>query len=146
MTNLRENNGILGYGKSKQKKNRDFIIPDVARGMYRAESGGADSAAPVGIEYADALARSLEPGARYIEQSNNRWEALDAERIGETVRARQLEAFVPRDTPERRRRLFVTSPKVVNEALDDYYSTTFAPNFKAQRSQADERAINAYRD
>ncbi|MBR5335532.1 MAG: hypothetical protein IKV23_04585 [Bacteroidaceae bacterium] len=146
MTNLRENSGILGYGKSKQKKNRDFIMPDVAGGMYRAESGDADSAAPVGIEYADALARSLEPGARYIEQSNNRWEALDAERIGETVRARQLEAFVPRDTPERRRRLFVTSPKVVNEALDDYYSTTFAPNFKAQRSQADERAINAYRD
>lgn len=146
MSTLTENNGILGYGNSKQKKNRDFIVSTGAGAVPQSEQGSGEMAAPMDREYADALMRSLEPGARYIEQSNNRWETWDSQRAGDAMRARQRETFVPRDTAERRRRLFATSPNVVNEALDEYYNTTFAPNLQAQRSQADERAINAYRD
>lgn len=144
MSTLTEENGILGYGKSKQKKNRDFILSDGAGAALQTESGNGEMAKPMDREYADALMRSLEPGARYIEQSNSRLESWNSQRAGDAMRARQREAFVPRDTAERRRRLFVTSPNVVNEALDEYYSTTFAPNLQAQRSQADERAFNAY--
>ena len=145
MNTFEVDNGILGYRKSRQRKNRNAILPNNEGESYVTELQDSTPAEPVNKEYANTLLHSLQPGARYIEQSNNRWESWDAEKGSKAIHSRMHEAIVPQDTEERRRKVFATSPNVVNGALDEYYNTTLRANLQEQRKLADDKAIEDYK-
>lgn len=145
MTKFGENRGILGYNNSKKKKVHDFIVSEGADNYQIDEPLDNGSDVAIDDEYSNYLMRSMEPGESYIKNSTARWNSWNPRKAEEAIHIRQRETLVPRDTEERRRRLFATSPNTVNRALDDYYNTTFRQNFQAQRSLANDRAFEAYK-
>lgn len=136
MSEFDENYGILGYNASKRRTLKDSF------------GGGSDDNAVLTDEdrdYIRGLGNRIAVENNRISRRRNQWENINSSDIEQHLLNNQREAIVPKDTEERRRRVFVTSQRGVNDAIDDYYRETFRPNYKAASSDADVRATDAYR-
>lgn len=130
MSNFGENNGIYGYRQSKREKERELL--------------GLDYREPLSQTDKDSLGAPVEWAAGEMRRSRERWDRwADSDREKALFNS-QKEFLVPRDTEERRRRVFVTSPNVVDDALKDYYDATFKQNMASARSESDKKAFDAY--
>ena len=129
-----ENRGIYGYSKSKEKKRMDTIL---------------DSMPGKGIESADAFVPSEELAevGTSLDRVNNTVDVLgNKEQRSEFHRNIARESLVPTDTEARRRRQFVLSSNVVDDAVDEYYQNRVLPEFTQQRQSAEESASGIFRE
>lgn len=134
MSTFNENNGIYGYQQSKRKKVKDMLNGTIDLDVPKVEYD-----APTDMD------DRMSAGAAYINRSTQRWnDWTKSDREGALLN-NQREALVPKDTEERRRRMFVTSPNVVDEALNSYYEDNFKPRLSAERKTADEQAFDDYK-
>lgn len=139
MNTFTENRGIYGYQNSKRKKMKDLLGFD-ALNSSATDTGEGDQ------EYMAGLSREVEAASRQIDDSRRRWDNWIASDREKALLEGQKNHLVPKDSEERRRRLFVTSPNVVNDAIDEYYKETFRPNYSAKRSEAESKAFDSYRE
>lgn len=96
-------------------------------------------------EYMSGLADNMRAAQWQMQQSLKRLDDWGKSDMNTYYKESQKSFLVPKDSEERRRLQFVTTPKVVDEAIDDYYNEIFAPNLRKQRSEADKRGIEAYK-
>ena len=128
-----ENKGIYGYAKSKDKKNIDAILDSTAIANGETLDGfqPAKELAEVGEtvkrveDYSNLLANKDERSAHYYNAAR--------------------ESLVPKDTEERRRRNFVLSRNVADDAVNDFYKNSVRPEFEQQRMRAEDAATNMYK-
>lgn len=134
MNTAYENSGILGYGNSKRKKQRDLLVGKTdTNGQVQSDKELLwDMRADM-----DAVGKDMENRIERLEQ----WGASDRD---SALLESQKSALFPKNTEERRRRIFVTSPNVVNNAVDEYYNETFRERFKVAREDADKKAFQEY--
>ena len=128
-----ENKGIYGYSKSKEKRRMDTLL-DNMKGQ--------------GTESADAFvpSESLADVGTTLDRVNQTTGLLaDKEQRSAYHHNVARESLVPADTEERRRRQFVLSRNVVDDAVDDYYNSSVFPEFQKQRETAENRASDIYR-
>lgn len=52
--------------------------------------------------------------------------------------------MLPKDTPERRRRVYATSPQALEDAVGDYYNTELKKRFETNRDESKQKARNEY--
>ena len=133
LNNNLENKGIYGYAKSKEKKNIDTILDSsaIANGETLDDFQPAKELSEVG----ETLKR--------VENYNNLLGNKD-ERSAHYFNAAR-ESLVPQDTEERRRRNFVLSQNIANDAVADFYEKSVRPEFEKQRILAEEDAENMYK-
>ncbi len=127
------NKGIYGYEKSKDKKNIDLISN--ARSVDNGKS--LDDFRP-----AEELA-GVEDVVKRVENYNNLLGNKE-ERSKHYFDAAR-ESLVPKDTEERRRRNFVLSRNVAEDAVNDFYKKSVRPVFQQQRQSAEDAAGNVYK-
>lgn len=134
MNTFEENNGIYGYENSKVKKQKEML-------------GYADATAtyPLYNNSVSDMNEQMHLGAQQLRESQQRWDNWVEMDRNKALLNSQKEFLVPKNTEERRRRMFVTAPNVVNNALNDYYNDTFKPNLTTERKKADESAMEAYK-
>lgn len=128
-----ENRGIYGYSKSREKRRMDTIL---------------DNLKVPGAEPADAFVPSDDlAGVQATVDRANRTSSIlaDKEQRSAFHRNAARESLVPADTEQRRRRQFVLSDNVVNDAVDEYYRNRVEPEFNQQRMRAEENASDIYR-
>lgn len=133
-----ENRGVYGYKDSKSKKLRDAAF-DASVSSDDGVMSNADK------EYLTDMALGMEESKRALGRKAEHYAAIDNADMSQYYMNSQKSHLVPEDTEERRRRVFATSPKVVEGALNDYYKNTFAPIHRAKRTEADKIASDAYR-
>ena len=128
-----ENKGIYGYNKSQEKKNIDLILDS------RPNSNG---------ETIDSFEPAKELGE--IEKSVAR--IVNYDKILGNSEARSKyhynvarESLVPQDTEERRRRNFVLSQNVADDAIKGFYENSVRPEFLQQHTLAKDAASDAYK-
>ncbi len=129
------------------KENDDYLLKkDDRRGKdnsFRGDGGAAVSAEDK--EYMNSLADEMKLAGEQMERSRQRLEAWEARDWDNYYKSSQKNFLVPKDSEERRRRQFVTTPKVVDEAIEEYYNDTFRPKMQAERKAADAKAFEAYK-
>ena len=52
--------------------------------------------------------------------------------------------MLPQDTPERRRRVYATSPQALDDVVGDYYKNEVKPRFETNRNESRQNARNEY--
>lgn len=52
--------------------------------------------------------------------------------------------MLPQDTPERRRKVYATSPQALEDAVGDYYNTELKKRFETNRDESKQKARNEY--
>ena len=109
-----ENKGIYGYSKSKDKKNIDAILN--GSDVIETEKQNAFQPAKELVDVGNTVNR--------IENYNNLLSNKDERSTYHYNVAR--DALVPRDTEERRRRNFVLSRNVADDAVNDFYKKSIA--------------------
>lgn len=124
----------LLFGKNKRK---DAAID------FRAGTEGGMSAED--REYVAGLADNMRVAEWQMKESQKRLDDWGKKDMNTYYKESQKNYLVPKQSEERRRLQFVTTPKVIDEAIDDYYNNTFAPKFHKQRAEADEKATEAYK-
>ncbi|MBQ2778161.1 MAG: hypothetical protein IJF46_00080 [Bacteroidaceae bacterium] len=128
-------------------ENDDYLLNDDERrkkdGFLRGGVGATVSAEDK--EYMNGLASEMKLAGEQMERSRRRLDAWEATDWDAYYKNSQKNFLVPKDSEERRRRQFVTTPKVVDDAIDDYYNEAFRPKMQAERKAADERAFEAYK-
>lgn len=88
------------------------------------------------------------PGGEWAalkERTKKRIESLasmggDPQRFGKSFSNYML----PQDTPERRRRVYATSPQALDDVVGDYYSNELKPRFEANREESRNKARGEY--
>ncbi len=96
-------------------------------------------------EYLNSLANEVRMAGEQMNRSRRRLDAWAANDWDKYYKESQKNFLVPKDSEQRRRRQFVTTPKVVDEAINDYYNETFRPTMQAAKKEADDRAFKAYK-
>lgn len=133
LNNNLENRGILGYSNSKEKKRMDTIL----------DSAKIGNATPV--EFFEPSQDLSQVGATVDRIGRLDNMLADTNQRSDYYRRAAREEIVPTDTPERRRRNFVLSSNVVDEAMDDYYKSNVKPELEKQRMNAEAEASDIYR-
>lgn len=128
-----ENKGIYGYSKSKDKKNIDAILN--GSDVIETEKPNAFQPAKELVDVGNTVNR--------IENYNNLLSNKDERSTYHYNVAR--DALVPRDTEERRRRNFVLSRNVADDAVNDFYKKSVRPQFLQQRTDAENAAVSSYK-
>lgn len=126
-----EQNGIYGYDESKEKRAKN------------ASPGGGNAGEPLdGFVLDDRLA-SVDNTVQRISNLTN---ALGnkSERSAYHFNAAR-ESLVPTDNEQRRRRQFVLSRNIADDAVTDFYNRKVQPEFKSQRELFDKKAADTYR-
>lgn len=96
-------------------------------------------------EYVAGLARNVGAANEQMELSRKRLDAWESADLDKYYKESQKNFLVPKDSEQRRRLQFVTTPHVVNEALDSYYNETFRPNLQIQRKEDSNRGMEEYK-
>lgn len=52
--------------------------------------------------------------------------------------------MLPQDTPERRRRVYATSPQALNDVVGDYYKNELKPRFETNKNASQQKAREEY--
>lgn len=125
--------------KGKREERRKYAQP------YMGNEGGVAMSAE-DDEYVAGLAREVKEAGREIERSQQRWNDWAGQEREKLLFNSQRSTLVPENSEERSRRIFVTSPNVVKDALDDYYENVFRPNYNMKRAEAEGAAFEAYRE
>ena len=134
LENNSENRGIYGYAKSKEKKMMGTIL----------DSATPANGKPIeGFEPAKELYEVGETVNR-IENYNNLLGNKEQRSAHYHNVAR--ESLVPKDTEERRRRSFVLSRNIADNAVSDFYEKSVRPEFEQQRLRAEETAKEKYKN
>ncbi|MBQ5662832.1 MAG: hypothetical protein IIV19_00185, partial [Bacteroidaceae bacterium] len=129
-----ENRGIYGYSKSKDKKNIDLILDSAANGDSHETLDGFGPA------------KELNAVGETVKRVENIYNVLgDKEERSKHHFDAARESIVPRDTEERRRRSFVLSRNVADDAVKDFYQKSVRPEFQQQRMFAKDAAADRYR-
>ena len=134
LDNISENRGIYGYEKSKEKKRMDTILDSSAL---------ANGKAIEGFEPAKELSEVGETIDR-IEKYNN--VLGNKEERSAFYHNASRESLVPKDTDGRRRRNFVLSRNVAEDAVNDFYKQSVRPEFEQQRLRAEDSAKEKYKN
>ena len=130
-----EQNGIYGYANSKEKKRID-AIKDSLPGKGGRES--LEGFVP------DSRLASVE---RTVERVGNLTDALGNKNERSAYHFNSArEALVPTDNEQRRRRQFVLSQNVADDAVNEFYKGKVLPEFNAQRERFDSIGNDTYRD
>lgn len=133
MKNNDEKNGLLFDDGKKNRWKIDYM-PGAGGGMSAEDR-----------EYVAGLADDMLASEQQLKQKNKYFDSLDNNTINNYFKESQKNFLVPKNTEERRRLQFVTTPEVVDEAINDYYKETFTPNWKKQRAKADKTGIEVYK-
>lgn len=133
MKNNDEKNGLLFDDGKKNRWKIDYMTGTGA-GMSAEDR-----------EYVAGLADDMLASEQQLKQKNKYFDSLDNNTMNNYFKESQKNFLVPKNTEERRRLQFVTTPEVVDEAINDYYKETFTPNWKKQRAKADETGIEVYK-
>ena len=130
-----EQNGIYGYANSKEKKRID-AIKDSLPGKGGRES--LEGFVP------DSRLASVK---RTVERVGNLTDALGNKNERSAYHFNSArEALVPTDNEQRRRRQFVLSQNVADDAVNEFYKSKVLPEFNAQRERFDSIGNDTYRD
>lgn len=129
-----ENNGIYGYSKSKDKKRIDTILDSSSN---YGGGGSLQGFVPDG---------RLADVGQSVDRAENVANALadKGQRSAYHFNAAR-ESIVPVDSEQRRRRQFVLSQNVAEDAVNDFYKNSVKPEFERQRGAAEKEAADAYR-
>lgn len=133
MSTFNENNGIYGYQQSKTKKQKDMLGLN-----HDAYSQTKEN------ENLDDIKMGMRHNAMVWDNHIKNLNSRDLSDVKQNLLDRQKNFLVPQDSEERRRRLFVTSPAVVDEAINGYYEQTFKPRLAEERKKADDKAFDDY--
>ncbi len=133
LNNNLENRGIYGYEKSKMKKMTDTLLDSKA--IANGESFEGFQPAKELDEVEETLGRV----ANYDNMLGNK-----EERSTHYYNAAR-ESLVPKDTEERRRRNFVLSRNVADDAVNDFYNKSVRPEFEKQRKEAEDAGNEMYK-
>ena len=129
-----EKKGIYGYSESKEKKRMNQIYDSSAD--YEK---GASLSGFVPDERLSDVEGTLERVGGLTDALGNK-EARSAYHFNAA-----RESIVPTDNEERRRRQFVLSQNVANDAINDFYDKSVKPQFGQSREYAEKAAHEAYR-
>ena len=151
MNRYNENNGVTGYDGVRKRKDDYSAIDEMNQSITNYDNApyttdnvnstyGMDDR-----DYYALLGNKVKNGGEYIRQSQRRWRDQPIDVTHQSIFDRQKELLLPKDSEERRRRSFVTAPNIVDDAIDDYYNNTFRRNLDTTRTQADDRAFEAYK-
>ena len=128
------NRGIYEYAKSKEKKMMDTILDSTTPANGKPFEG---------FEPAKELSEVGETVNR-IENYNNM--LGNKEQRSEHYHNVARESLVPKDTEERRRRSFVLSRNIADDAVSDFYEKSVRPEFEQQRLRAEDNAREKYKN
>ncbi len=132
-----------------KRENRNYDL--LSSGSKRRGSGinlmaGTDgSMSAEDREYVAGLADNMRVAEWQMKQAQKRLDDLGRVDMNAYYKERQKNYLVPKDSEERRRFQYVTSPNVVDDAIGRYYDEIFAPNLRKQRAEADNRGVEAYK-
>ena len=138
MTKRKDENGILEYGNSKQKKLKENI--------YGYNNYGDKLSLPLSDEQRQAM---IDDARIASAQMQNEQQELAAP-INEAQKIEQYNNsarsfLVPSPNDElRRRRLFATSDRAMRDAAEEVYQNGLKDTFKKERTAAEQNARNEY--
>ena len=132
--------------KNNDEKN-SLLFDDGKRDRWKIDymSGARGSMSTEDREYVAGLADNMLATEQQQKLKNEYLDSLDNNTMNNYFKESQKNFLFPKNTEERRRLQFVTTPEVVDEAINDYYNETFVPNWKKKRAQADESGMEIYK-
>ena len=129
-----ENKGIYGYLKSKDKKRIDAVLDS---------STTFEDGEEINNFIPDRKLAEVDDTVERVEGLSNAFS--DKDKRSEYYFNSAREAIVPTDNERRRRRQFVLSRNVADDAIEDFYNDDVRPKFENQRLQAESEAAKIYK-
>ena len=127
------NNGVLDYGKSRRKKVKDSLYETPGLGFLTEDKKAS-------------MAASMGEMSEFMNAEQQRWSSpVDGAQREKVYMASARDYIVPEDNELRRRRQFVMSDKVVNDAVSGYYDNSVSGVFESEKASADKKSHETYR-
>lgn len=138
MINTNEGNGIFGYENSKHKK--------IKKNLFDFDNYADSSATPLSDEQRHAMSDAAKMAGEQLARDRAQLNApLDKEAKMAQYRKTATNFLIPSANDEtRRRRLFATSERTINEAADTFFKDNVKDIFQEERSSAESEARNEY--